>query len=83
MGIKTIFDDIGGPAPAEPDTSTDGFADLFKDLPFGRPNNYMATIQLQQLLWAGGAVGAAREVARRFTSASRAQLEETADDLTL
>ena len=81
--IKTIFDDIGGPAPAEPDTSTDGFADLFKDLPFGRPNNYIATIQASQLLWAGGTVGAAREVARRFTSASRAQLEETSDDLTL
>ena len=81
--IKTIFDDIGGPELAEPDTASDGFADLFKDLPFGRPNNYMATIQLQQLLWAGGTVGAAREVARRFTSASRAQLEETADELTL
>ncbi len=81
--IKTIFDDIGGPQPDEPDTASDGFADLFEDLPFGRPNNYIATIQASQLLWAGGTVGAAREAARRFTSASRAQLEETADDLTL
>ena len=81
--IKTIFDDIGGPPSSEPDTASDGFADLFEDLPFGRPNNYIATFQLSQLLWAGGTVGAARDVARRFQSASRDQLDETEADLTL
>lgn len=80
--IRTIFDDIGGPQPAEPDTSGGGFADLFKDLPFGRPNNYIATFQLSQLLWSGGTVGAARDVAQHFRSASRDQLEETRADLT-
>lgn len=81
--IKTIFDNIGGPEPSEPDTGSGGFADLFKDLPFGRPNSYIATLQLSQLLWAGGTVGAARDVARRFRSASRDQLDETKSDLTL
>jgi outer membrane protein TolC len=80
--IRTIFDDIGGD-PAPGDTAENPFGDMFEDLPFGRPNNYIATFQLSQLLWAGGSVGAARDVARRFTSASRDQLEETEADLTL
>ncbi len=80
--IKTIFDDIGGEPPPG-DTAENPFGDMFADLPFGRPNNYIATFQLSQLLWAGGSVGAARDVARRFTSASRDQLEETEADLTL
>jgi outer membrane protein TolC len=81
--IKTIFDNIGGPPTEEPDTGEGGFADLFKDLPFGRKNNYIATFQLSQLLWSGGSVGAARDVARRFRSASRDQLSEVEADLTL
>jgi len=80
--IKTIFDDIGG-EPTPGDTAENPFGDMFEDLPFGRPNNYIATFQLSQLLWAGGSVGAARDVAQRFTSASRDQLEETRADLTL
>lgn len=80
--IKTIFDDIGG-EPTPGDTAENPFGDMFADLPFGRPNNYMATFQLSQLLWAGGTVGAARDVARSFRSASRNQLEETESDLTL
>lgn len=80
--IKTIFDDIGG-EPAPGDTAENPFGDMFEDLPFGRKNNYIATLQLSQLLWAGGAVGAGLDVARRFTSASRDQLEETEADLTL
>lgn len=80
--IKTIFDNIGG-EPMPGDTAENPFGDLFEDMPFGRPNNYIASFQLTQLLWAGGTVGAARDVARRFTSASRAQLEETADEMTL
>ncbi len=78
--IKTIFDDLGGTS-SEADTSE--FADLFKDLPFGRPNNYVATVQLSQLLWAGGSVGAARRVATLFRSAAQNRLEEVAADLTL
>jgi outer membrane protein TolC len=80
--LKTIFDDIGG-EPAPGDTAENPFGDFFDDLPFGRPNNYVATFQLSQLIWAGGSVGAGLDVARRFTSASRDQLEETKADLTL
>ena len=81
--IKTIFDDLRGPPSSEPDTGTGGLGDLFKDMPFGRPNNYIASLRLSQLLWAGGTVGAARDVARRFRSASRDQFEETEAELTL
>lgn len=80
--IRTIFDDLGGPPSAEPDTGQDGFGDLFKDLPFGRRNNYIATLQLSQLLFSGGSIAAAREVARTSRSASRNRLEETRADLT-
>ena len=81
--IRTIFDDIGGPPSSEPDTAEDDFSDLFEDLPFGRRNNYIATIQLSQLLWAGGTISAAREVARRLPSAWRSRMEEAAEDLRL
>ncbi len=81
--IKTIFDDLGGEPTSGPDTAENPLGDLFADMPFGRPNNYIASFQLSQLLWAGGTVGAARDVARRFRSASQDQLDETEADLTL
>jgi outer membrane protein TolC len=80
--IKTIFDDIGGGPPSDDTTGTD-FGELFEDLPFGRPNNYIATFQLSQLLWAGGSVGAARRAATLFRSAAFNQLDEVEADLTL
>ena len=73
---------IGGGPPSDDTTGTD-FGELFEDLPFGRPNNYIATFQLNQLLWAGGSVGAARRVATLFRSAARNQLDEVEADLTL
>jgi outer membrane protein len=78
--IKTIFDDIDFGPPA--DSAGDSSSDLFSDLPFGRPNTYIATLQLSQLLFAGGSVGAARQVARRFQSAADDQLTEAQLDLT-
>ncbi|MDJ0767120.1 MAG: TolC family protein [Myxococcota bacterium] len=80
--IKTIFDDIGGGGSPGADTSDNPFGDMFEDLPFGRPNNYVATFQLSQLLWAGGTVGEARGVAQNFRAVSRNQLDETRADLT-
>jgi len=79
--IKTIFDDIDFGPPA--DSADDSTSDLFSDLPFGRPNTYIATVQLTQLLFAGGSVGAARQVARRFRSAAEDQFTETELELTL
>jgi len=78
--IKTIFDDIefGGP-----DSGDDSSAEAFKDLPFGRPNNYIANIQLSQLLFAGGSVGAARRAATLYRSAATHQHDEAVAELTL
>lgn len=78
--IKTIFDniDFGGP-----DSGEDSTSDAFSDLPFGRPNNYVANLQLSQLLFAGGSVGAARRAAKLYRSASTHQLEEAEAELTL
>lgn len=79
--IKTIFDDIDfGPSV---DSTGDSTSDLFSDLPFGRRNTYIATFQLSQLLFAGGSVGAARQVARRFRSAADDQYTEAELELTL
>jgi outer membrane protein len=79
--IKTIFDNIDFGAPA--DSMGDSTSNLFADLPFGRRNTYIATVQLSQLLFAGGSVGAARQVARRFRSAAEDQYTEAELELTL
>ncbi len=78
--IKTIFDDIDFGPPAD---DTGGAGDMFADLPFGRPNNYIANLQLSQLLFAGGTVGAARSVARHFRAAAENQFLEAESELTL
>jgi len=74
--IKSIFDDIQ--FFPEDDTTGDGG---LGDLPFGRPNTYLTSLQLTQLLWAGGSVGAGRRAATLFRSASQHQLEETESDI--
>ena len=79
--IKTIFDDISFGPPA--DSADDSMSDFFSDLPFGRRNTYIANVQLSQLLFAGGSVGAARQVARRFRSAAEDQFTEAELQLTL
>ena len=79
--IKTIFDNINFGPPA--DSADDSMSDLFSDLPFGRRNTYIANVQLSQLLFSGGSVGAARQVARRFRSAAEDQFTEAELELTL
>lgn len=79
--IKTIFDNIDFGPPA--DSMGDSTSNLFADLPFGRRNTYVASVQLSQLLFAGGSVGAARQVARRFRSAAEDQYTEAELELTL
>jgi outer membrane protein TolC len=79
--IKTIFDGIEFGAPD--DSAANGADDPFADLPFGRPNNYIASLQLSQLLFAGGTVGAARRIARHFRTAAEDQYLEAESELTL
>jgi len=77
--IKSIFDDIQ--FFSEDDTTGAGDDGGFGDLPFGRPNTYLTSLQLTQLLWSGGSVGAGRRAATLFRSASQHQLEETESDI--
>lgn len=49
---------------------------LFRGLPFGRKNTYLATFTLAQPLYVGGKVGAAMSVARHFRAAAQDQLDE-------
>ncbi|UCD24806.1 MAG: TolC family protein [Gemmatimonadota bacterium] len=79
--IKTIFDGIDFGMP--PGDSAEGGESPFEDLPFGRPNTYMASLQLSQLLFAGGTVGAARRIARHFRNAAEDRYLEAESELTL
>lgn len=49
---------------------------LFSNLPFGRENAYTATISGSQLLYAGGQVGAALDIARSYRSAAQSTLAQ-------
>lgn len=56
---------------------------LFRGLPFGRKNTYVATFTLAQPLFVGGKVGAALKAARLFESAAENQLEEARAEIAL
>lgn len=56
---------------------------LFRGLPFGRKNTYVATFTLAQPLYVGGKVGAALKAAKHFESAAEDQLEEARADIAL
>ncbi len=49
-----------------PTAAIGGIGQLFGDLPFGRENAYNATISGSQLLYSGGRVGTALDIARNF-----------------
>jgi len=54
--------------------------DAFENLPFGRENAYAATLSGSQLLYSGGRVGSALQIAKSFREATRLNLvEETAE----
>lgn len=53
-----------------------GMGSLFGNLPFGQKNAYSAGISASQLLYSGGRVGAALDIARNYRSASESQLAE-------
>lgn len=53
-----------------------GMGSLFGNLPFGQRNAYSAGISATQLLYSGGRVGAALDIARNYREASSLQLHE-------
>ena len=56
---------------------------LFGNLPFGRPNTYVAQLAGSQTLWAGGRVGAALRIAEQFQQAAELQLTEEVAEIEL
>ena len=56
---------------------------LFRGLPFGRKNTYLATFTLAQPLYVGGKVGAALSVARHFKAAAQNQMDEAEAEFVL
>lgn len=55
--------------------------ELFASTPFGRENSYVAQVTLSQTLFQGGKVSAGLRGARAYERASRADLEETRQDI--
>lgn len=63
-----------------PNAGLGGIGQLFGNLPFGRENAYTATLSGSQILYSGGRVGAALNIARSFQEATRLNVaEETAE----
>ena len=56
---------------------------LFSNLPFGRENAYMASISGSQLLYSGGRVGAALDIAESYRAAAQAGLAQQAAEVRL
>jgi outer membrane protein len=56
---------------------------LFRGLPFGRKNTYLATFTVAQPLYTGGKLGAALNVARHFRAAAQDQMDEAEAQIVL
>lgn len=56
---------------------------LFGDLPFGQENTYVASINGSQLLYSGGRVGAALDIARSYRDAATLNLAEEEAEIEL
>lgn len=72
--FASLFD-LGGSGEEVPDE--------LANLPFGRENAYAATISGSQLLYSGGRVGSAMQIARSFREATRLNLVEEAAEIEL
>lgn len=81
--LRSVFD-IQPAEPEEPDNGEEpGFdlADLFGDLPFGQPNTWNASLQINQSIYTGGRLGAGMDIAERARSASRLTLSEAESEM--
>lgn len=56
---------------------------LFSNLPFGRPNAYTAALNGTQVLYSGGRVGAAMQIARDYRAAAAFTYQERIADIEL
>ncbi|TVP54015.1 MAG: TolC family protein [Gemmatimonadales bacterium] len=79
--LRSIFDDIGGAEPAPPMNADNGEDDPFADLPFGRPNTWIASLSINQTLYAAGQVSIGLEIADRVRTLLQYELDETRQEL--
>lgn len=64
-----------------PNAGLSGLGSLFGDLPFGQKNAYSATLNVSQLLYSGGQVGAALRIAGHIRDTADLTLAEDAADV--
>lgn len=76
--FASIYQSLG----SSQDTTTTGFASLFKNTPFGAPNSWNASLTASQILWEGGKVGAGFRGARAYRRAAQETEAQTAADIT-
>lgn len=60
-----------------------GIGSLFSDLPFGQENAYTASLSGSQLLYSGGRVGAALNIARNYRQSAELNLAEQLAEIEL
>ncbi|TVP76154.1 MAG: TolC family protein [Gemmatimonadales bacterium] len=75
--LRSIFDDVGATPPDMNGVGENPFADL----PFGRPNTWIASLSVNQTLYAAGQVSIGLEIADRVRSALQHELAETREEL--
>ncbi len=66
-----------------PTAGLGSLGNLFGDLPFGQANTYIAAINGSQLLYSGGRVGAAMDIARHYRDAAELNLAEEEAEIEL
>ena len=66
-----------------PNAALGALGGLFGDLPFGRPNAYTAALNGTQVLYSGGRVGAALQIARDYREAARFVYQEQLAEIEL
>jgi outer membrane protein len=80
--IRSIFDALGEGGTMPPDNGMDEGEDPFANLPFGRPNTWIATLSVSQTLYAAGQVSIGLDIAERVRALLRNELEEVQAELT-
>ncbi|TVR50302.1 MAG: TolC family protein [Gemmatimonadales bacterium] len=84
--IRSIFDGLAAPGPPDDEPSNgpgDGEDNPFADLPFGRPNTWIAGIRVTQPLYVAGRVGIGLDIAERVRETLRHELAETEAEVRL
>lgn len=80
--IRSIFDDLAQTPGMTPGNGMGGEDDNpFADLPFGRPNTWVASLSINQTLYAQGQVTIGLDIAERVRSLLARELEETEAEL--